>query len=106
MDPAVVAPQRDDTAVTAAQAAAHDALHGHLAWPAVPGRGLRRCGQHAFGTAGVDHHARAGGTRSELAVEWRDDPPQLAGATVFRRQHEIDSEVSEEIQVEKFRRAA
>ena len=43
----------------------------------------------------------AGVARGELAIERRDDAAALAGAAVFGRQHELDAELAEEVEIEE-----
>src|SRR5580765_8237835 len=102
MVPAVVAAHWHDATVAAAEAASHDALDRHLARTAVA-CGYRRCrSQHAFGAAGVHHDWRIRRTGGQSPFERRHNAAVFAGAAVFGRQHEIDVEVTKQIQAEQF----
>ena len=46
------------------------------------------------------------GARGEPAVERRDDAAAFADAAVFGREHELDAEAPEEIEIEELRGAA
>src|SRR5262245_63434951 len=69
MGTAVVAAHRDDAAVASADAAAHDALDRHLTRTAVLHRDARGGGEHAFGSARVDHDRRVRIACCETSIE-------------------------------------
>ena len=58
-------------------------------------------GPHAYSIT-----ARRGRARGEPAIERRDDAAALADAAVLGRQHELDVELAEEIEIEQLRAAA
>ena len=78
-----------------------DTWHGRPCAIAV--RGGR--GEHAFRAAGVDHHRRSAGRAASRAIERRDHASAFARAAVFGRQHELDAEIAEEIEIEQLVRA-
>jgi hypothetical protein len=59
----------------------------------------RRCrSQHAFGAAGVHHDRASAGRAASRRSSGATNAAMLAGAAVFGRQHEIDVEVTKEVQ--------
>src|SRR6266536_2216828 len=99
MEAALVRAHWNNAAVTSAEAASHDAFHRHLAWPSVPGSDGCRRRQHPFRTAGIDHDRRRRRHRRQTAIERRGDAAALTDAAVFSRQHELDAEAFEEVEV-------
>ena len=63
-------------------------------------------GQHALRAAGVQHHGRRAAGARQTPLERRDDAAALAEAAVLGRQHQLDAEVAEEIQIEELGAAA
>src|SRR5438270_4252176 len=106
MKATVVAAHGHDAAVAAAEAASHDALHGHLARTSVArGRPGGR-GEHPFGPARVDHQPCARRSRRERPPQRLDDAAALPGRSVLRRQHELDLEAAKKIEMKMLGGAA
>ena len=104
MHPSFVGPHRHDAAIAAAKTAPHHPLDGNLAWTIVPTCHQRSSGEHALGPAGVEHQRRLTGSRGQAPVDRRHDPPRFPGGPIFGRQHDVDAQRGEELEVEEFGR--
>src|SRR6516162_1353983 len=103
---AVVVAHGDDAAVAATEPAAHNPFDRNLARSLVfCGRPCSR-GQHALWPTGVHHEARGRAPRQERPLERRDNVPAFAETAVLRRQHQVDAEGAEEIEVEELGRTS
>ena len=78
------AAHRDDAAVAAAEAAAHDALDRDLTGPAVFHGDARGRGEHPFGPQAYIMTGASSRLRRQTAIERRDDAARLAAGCRLR----------------------
>src|SRR3984893_4490533 len=103
---AVLGPDRHHATVTAAEAAAHDALDRDLTGAAVGGGGPGRGSEHRLGATCVDHHRRVGRVCRQPSLERSEDPAVFTETSVLGRQDELDAEVAKDIEVKELGRAS
>src|SRR6185295_9994973 len=88
--------------VAAAHPAAHDSLDRDLARPSVAHRQPGAGGEHAFGTAGIQHELPSIRFR-QLPFERGGDASAFAPAAVFGGQHELDAEALKPVEIKELR---